>query len=105
MTSLNKTLGYDVALRSGEAVLHKTLTNRTKPLEQGIAEDLNFLFGQAGAAGVTVQQTVAMSRLTGYLRELAFAMGAVSQLGFTFESRDNPDGSKTLSVLVPKRAS
>lgn len=105
MTELSKTFGYDLALRSGRDVLHRTLIDRAKPLEQNIAEDLHFLFGQLGAVGVTAKQATSMARLLGYFQEMALAMGAVSHLGFTFESRDNPDGTKTLSVLVPKRTS
>lgn len=95
---LSKTLGYDIARRSGEEVLHQTLSKGGKAVENAIMEDVTNLLNQAGASGVTVKETVPIARLVGYLNELALVVGVMTRCGFSFTSTEKPNGNRVLQV-------
>jgi hypothetical protein len=96
---LSTTLGYDIARRSGEEVLHQTLSKGGKAVEKAIMEDVANLLNQAGASGATVKETVPIARLVGYLNELAMAFGVMAKCGdFSFTSAKQLDGTRVLQV-------
>ena len=94
---LEKTMGFDIARRNGERVLHQTLTAPSKPLQDAILEDIGNLLNQAGASGVTIKQTVPLAQLVGYLNELAMVVDGMVRCGFAFDSKELPDGERSIS--------
>lgn len=102
---LSKTMGYDNIVKDGRSVLRKSLAAANyQAIDGEILRDLNQLFSEMatsiGVNGGSFSQTAALTRLYGYLQEMATVIGLLPEFGFSFSE----DEKKNLSITFnPKR--
>lgn len=99
---LNKTLGYDVASRTGINALHKTLATATRAnVAEKIANDLTTITSQAVNTllkdPAKPGATLPMAQLAGYLGELSALVGKLAE-GRRFEVTKDHLGDTAVTV-------
>ena len=88
MTELTKTIGFGIGARSGAEMLHGTMTSHEgADLAAAIGQDFAQILNEAGLPPGNMRQSLQLSRMAGYVTELASLVGGLSALlGFRFES-------------------
>lgn len=97
---LEKSVAYDLGLRSGKSVCHKTLTAPIEDRGSTIVKDVAQIVNEAGFSGGTVREQLPIARLIGYVEALATALALAEACGIEFTTSVKSDGTEGLAARL-----